>query len=862
MNTARFLALLPVLGTVALVSCATPIRTALKFPPVSSGSLGRAEYFTEMRDEGHFRSMSTWLVEVGGTTYIVNGMQDVRMGDRVVPLVELWYRQEGEATDEEEDTRTWELLGIAITVAAPGTIADLDGGALVVPDGAGSPLVGVSTQDGEGIIVRVKGSSGDASFGVMVGGELRRLVEARHPDELWKVYGVRPWADELKELQGVAARGALSTISTRVRQLGVGAQPELREVRAQLDALVASAEQVRAQARDARQKAWGDDDRAFADRWARATGSAKLGLYVDRAVQIQQRGAVGDDDKLRHQELIDALPGLLAKALGDGRVGTAAAIELMLARLQGTTFTDRAATDPSLQPGQRALAELARGLVPAVRADSDELRGAVERLYREVVGEATPFATVLRLHAGDAAAVAAAAGPDGVAGLSVTRPVAGTLVPQVKEVAATWAYQGTRKVVNPDYAPWLEELRAKEERLAELGDDETQARSDLYEKKLVTVHTYTVGGSTKSETRETDQSIADRQQAAIAGLAARSQLRLVRDEYRDLLQNEPPLEIDEVVNLTHPYTVAEQRWTGTLTRSVALAGARFDKSHDQKAWPLEGFVLRRVAAERRVGLAALNEWITEADMRSRLLAALENDVVATLGGWVTEELGRRIDRHLESSPAKPWSAEDREAERAWLRYFLGARTSDAKVAPAPVEPSRMRSVLVAGQGVSLPPPPALPRSLRQPLATGPLPNDTDQGAADHRRRALHARCGAANAGACVALGTMADGGAPHPALAIAAFSRGCDLGDAVGCRMLGGYYFNGTGVARDLAAEAWVRRRGCDLGDALSCQFVAWRYLEGFEGTAANPLVAQQLFRIACNEGLADACTAMSDVVR
>jgi len=105
--------------------------------------------------------------------------------------------------------------------------------------------------------------------------------------------------------------------------------------------------------------------------------------------------------------------------------------------------------------------------------------------------------------------------------------------------------------------------------------------------------------------------------------------------------------------------------------------------------------------------------------------------------------------------------------------------------------------------------------------------------------------------ACFVLGYLAVGASQHPSLpdAVAAFTRGCILGDGPSCNAAGIDSFPPTPEGRRLL------ERGCDLGDAPSCHHLAIT-LE-FPGSSQDRERAAILYRRSCRDDLATSCTRL-----
>ncbi|GAA7172549.1 hypothetical protein ID0408_05710 [Helicobacter pylori] len=50
------------------------------------------------------------------------------------------------------------------------------------------------------------------------------------------------------------------------------------------------------------------------------------------------------------------------------------------------------------------------------------------------------------------------------------------------------------------------------------------------------------------------------------------------------------------------------------------------------------------------------------------------------------------------------------------------------------------------------------------------------------------------------------------------FEKACDLKDGLGCAFLGGLYYSGEGVEKDLIKAAQFYSKACKLGEQLACK--------------------------------------------
>ncbi|GAA6945327.1 hypothetical protein ID0086_04160 [Helicobacter pylori] len=52
------------------------------------------------------------------------------------------------------------------------------------------------------------------------------------------------------------------------------------------------------------------------------------------------------------------------------------------------------------------------------------------------------------------------------------------------------------------------------------------------------------------------------------------------------------------------------------------------------------------------------------------------------------------------------------------------------------------------------------------------------------------------------------------------FEKACDLKDGLGCAFLGGLYYSGEGVEKNLIKAAQFYSKACKLGDRKACEVI------------------------------------------
>jgi hypothetical protein len=95
---------------------------------------------------------------------------------------------------------------------------------------------------------------------------------------------------------------------------------------------------------------------------------------------------------------------------------------------------------------------------------------------------------------------------------------------------------------------------------------------------------------------------------------------------------------------------------------------------------------------------------------------------------------------------------------------------------------------------------------------------------------------------------------PRQDLALELFERGCDGGSGLGCSGVGTVYNEAPGVKRDLKKAMSHLQRGCDLGSPWGCKTLATIYESGDGVPGHVPAEAAALWQKACDLGLQSAC--------
>ncbi len=125
-------------------------------------------------------------------------------------------------------------------------------------------------------------------------------------------------------------------------------------------------------------------------------------------------------------------------------------------------------------------------------------------------------------------------------------------------------------------------------------------------------------------------------------------------------------------------------------------------------------------------------------------------------------------------------------------------------------------------------------------------------------------CNNGVAPSCTRLGEAAEfgRGAVPIARAQAAYKRGCDAGDQLGCAYLAGLFETGAdGSTPDLGKAARLYGAACRAGEPTSCASLG-RMTELGRGTKRDPKAAAKLFDQACKGGEPSGCERLARLHR
>jgi TPR repeat protein len=87
----------------------------------------------------------------------------------------------------------------------------------------------------------------------------------------------------------------------------------------------------------------------------------------------------------------------------------------------------------------------------------------------------------------------------------------------------------------------------------------------------------------------------------------------------------------------------------------------------------------------------------------------------------------------------------------------------------------------------------------------------------------------------------------------------CQQNNGTRCSQLGSYTYMGVGTAIDKVEGLRLYERGCELGDAQGCRGAGMMYREG-DGVMQDLGRAHQLFRLACDRNDGDSCGSLGDM--
>jgi TPR repeat protein len=139
---------------------------------------------------------------------------------------------------------------------------------------------------------------------------------------------------------------------------------------------------------------------------------------------------------------------------------------------------------------------------------------------------------------------------------------------------------------------------------------------------------------------------------------------------------------------------------------------------------------------------------------------------------------------------------------------------------------------------------------------GAADSGQDNSDAQHRFEMQYS-CLSGQGEACMQIGLLfrfgGDGFLRDFGQAVAAYTRGCNLGESRSCNNLGDALAYGEGVDRDLYKAVEVFDKSCHLGEVLGCANLGYRLERGL-GVARDVGRARALYRDACNVGSGYAC--------
>jgi uncharacterized protein len=120
-------------------------------------------------------------------------------------------------------------------------------------------------------------------------------------------------------------------------------------------------------------------------------------------------------------------------------------------------------------------------------------------------------------------------------------------------------------------------------------------------------------------------------------------------------------------------------------------------------------------------------------------------------------------------------------------------------------------------------------------------------------------CDLGDAAGCELLGTnilMKRFGPPDAAKADALFAKACSQGEAFGCAYQGLDTATGSGTKADPKLANDLYKRSCDLGGTMGCYYLAFSLANGSAGPV-NAGESRRLFRKACEMGYGLSCVAL-----
>ncbi|GAA7164100.1 hypothetical protein ID0405_03400 [Helicobacter pylori] len=90
------------------------------------------------------------------------------------------------------------------------------------------------------------------------------------------------------------------------------------------------------------------------------------------------------------------------------------------------------------------------------------------------------------------------------------------------------------------------------------------------------------------------------------------------------------------------------------------------------------------------------------------------------------------------------------------------------------------------------------------------------------------------------------------------FEKACDLKDGLGCAFLGGLYYSGEGVEKDLIKATYLYSKACELKEGDGCGVLGVLYVNG-QGVEKDLTKVAQYASKACKLGVQEICEALKE---
>lgn len=417
--------------------------------------------------------------------------------------------------------------------------------------------------------------------------------------------------------------------------------------------------------------------------WAQPTVLGTLPVYVERARAGKRRGSMPAVDVARGKAMEDLLQKALAAANAEQRPATAAGYAALLQRMRQqeapTMRVDEGALTKSpatpLEQARVGAAKLAAAIVPVLVGSLDPPKGGKAAALDENLAMDWPLNKGLDVLCKNLPPMVDGTGQT-VLKVVVTEPVSGELRALPIEKVPLRRLAADLVVANPAHAKWLQELDELNHKVASLGGQAMRLKGEGNNARYVEANVATEGSYVRTSRTETDQSLQNRQNAALGKMMANSELRSAEGDLRDHVARQP--EKTHRVEPKSPWevvTVELQGWRGKLHRVLTLSGGGIERKIVQD-YPVE-WSDRHVDATP--GHPAEGSMRSADQLRADVHRTMDGELLVRLLAEQGKLVSERLVTRAKSLPAT-WTPEQRAEEMAWSRYLLNVlQPADAEL---------------------------------------------------------------------------------------------------------------------------------------------------------------------------------------